>query len=520
LIRKGNTCFPSRRIGACVLTMRWICVVFVMLLLGAPRAWSQNEVAPDEPVTTPQLVQFRLERAAASIDQLRYTAALADLDEALRPAIAVPAQEDWGRYLRARALTGIGRQQDGETEVRTHFAKRPSAYNFKSLIALLTLRKRWAAGAQAILDLPDTQFALANGAPSQYLLRILLGLSEEGQSALRERLLERLVRGGYTGPWGGKTDDQLRLEFIARLISAGQTAEAAKQTKYLETPSVLVALLTDKQYEPVWTTPEVAELTAKAMQSRVKLRAEALLYRGIKYGAEAVEAVRSFRAAGDPVKAVDTADRSLAIISARPGGRRFARQLLIEKAYALADLGRTSAASNLFDQLLRDFPEDPIAVRLAYARVLEASGEGAKALAVLDPLDPESLSIPARAVALQISACAQSTGADSTSAKEALAELQDMGLNAAPALLDALLCVKDDVGARTLVLGWLLRSDIRRGAVAALQLYAEPKSVLPALADRRRRLQALLSREDVQTALKPFGRTMGWSFQRATALSY
>jgi tetratricopeptide (TPR) repeat protein len=520
LIRKGNTCFPTRRIGACAITMRWICAIFVMSCVWALAARAQNEVAPDEPVTTPQLVQFRLERAAASIDQMRYTAALMDLDEALRPAVAEPAQEDWARYLRARALTGVGRHQDGETEVRTHFAKRPSAYNFKSVMAVLTLRKRWAAGAQAVLDLPETQFVLANGAPPQYLLRVLSGLTEEGQTALRERLLERLVLGAYTGPWGGKTDDHLRLEFIARLTAAGQIADAAKQTKYLETPSVLIALLADKKFEPLWSTPEVTELSAKALQARVKLRAEALRYRGIKYGPEAIEAVRAFRAAGEAAKAVDTADRSLPVISARPGGRRFARQLLIEKAYALADQGRASAASNLFDQLLRDYPEDPIAIRLAHARVLEAAGEGGKALAVLDPLDPESLSVPARAVALQISVCAQSTGADSTTAKDALAELRDMGLNAAPALLDAFLCVKDDEGARTLVLAWLLRSDIRQGAVAALQLYAEPKTVLPALADRRRRLQALLSRDDVQTALKPYGRTMGWSFQRATALSY
>lgn len=490
------------------------------LVLWAPWAAAQQDVAPDEPPVTPALVQFRLERAAASIDQMRFTAALADLDDALKTQAAEPLQEDWARYLRGRALTGVGRGNDGEAEVRGHFARRPSAYNFKSVFTVLAIRKKWAAAAGSVLELPDSLFGNVNGAPVSAVARVLMGLSEAGQTELRDRLLDRLVSAGYTGPFGGKTDDAIRLDYIRRLVAKGQIAEAAAQTKFIETPSVVVSLLTDRTMEPLWEQPEIKALTAKDMQTRVRARANALAARGLKHGGEVLEATRAFRAAGEPDKAADVATKGVAAVGQKPNGRRFVRLISIERAYALADQGRLSAAEAAFEQLLRDFPEDPVAIRLAYARVLEAGGQGAKALSVLEPLDPDGLSTPARAVALQVTVCALSGGPDTPQLRDARLELQDLGLDAAPAQLDALLCAKDDEGARNLLLAWLLRSDIRQGAVAALQLYAEPKSVLPVLSDRRRRLQALIAREDMQSALKPHGRTLGWAFQRATALSY
>jgi tetratricopeptide (TPR) repeat protein len=335
---------------------------------------------------------------------------------------------------------------------------------------------------------------------------------------MRDRLLERLISAGYSGPYGGKTDDGIRLDHVRRLLEKGLTAEAAAQTKFLETPSVMVALLTDRTFEPVWDLPDVKALTPSQMQARVKARAGALAARGLRHGGEVLEAVRAFRAAGEPARAVETADRGISAIASKPHARRYSRLISIERAYALADQGRSSAAENAFDQLLRDYPEDPVAIRLAYARVLESGGQGGQALAVIEPLDPDGLSSPARAVALQVTVCA--LGGENALARDARLELEDMGMDSAPALLDALLCAKDDDSARKLVLGWLLRSDIRQGAVAALQLYAEPRNVPPALADRRRRLQALIARDDVQAALKPHGRTLGWAFQRATALSY
>lgn len=497
-----------RVVGLCVLALAW-----------ASFAAAQQEVAPDETPSTPALVQFRLERAAASIDQMRFTAALQDLDEALKTQAAEPLQEDWARYLRGRALSGMGRANDGEAEVRGHFARRPTPYNFKSMFTILALRKKWGAAAGSVLELPDSLFGNVNGAPVNTMLRVSMGLSEAGQTELRDRLLERLVAGGYVGPFGGKTDDHLRLDYIRRLIASGKASDAAAQTKFVETPSVLVALLTTRAFEPLWELPEVKGLSAQEMQARVKARAAALSARGLRHGGEVLETVRAFRAAGEPAKAVDAADKGVAAIASKPNGRRYSRLILIERAYALADQGRGSAAGNAFEQLLRDFPEEPVPVRLAYARVLEAAGQGEKALAVLEPLDPDSLTSPARAVSLQITVCAHG-GGDNPMARDARLELEDMGMDAAPALLDALLCAKDDEAAQKLIMGWLLRSDIREGAVAALQLYAEPKSVLPVLSDRRRRLQALIAREDVQAALKPHGRTLGWAFQRATALSY
>jgi tetratricopeptide (TPR) repeat protein len=494
--------------------------IVVLALAWASVAAAQQEVAPDEPPVTPALVQFRLERAAASIDQMRFTAAMMDLDDALKGLAAEPLQEDWARYLRGRALSGMGRGNDGEAEVRAHFSRRPTPYNFKSVFTILALRKKWAAAAGSVIELPDSLFANVNGAPVNAMSRVLLGLREAGQTELHDRLLERLVTAGYTGPFGGKTDDAIRLDYIHRLLTTARTADAAAQTKFIETPSVMVELLTGRTYEALWETPELKALTAKDMQARVRARAQALTARGVKHGGEVLEAMRAYRAAGEPARALDTADKGIAAIATKPNARRFSRLILIEKAYALADLGRSSAAENAFDQLLRDFPEDPVAIRLAYARVLEAAGNGVKAMSVLEPLDPDGLSSPARAISLQISVCAQSGAPDNPMARDARLELEDMGLDAAPSLLDALLCAKDDEAARKLVLGWLLRSDIRDGAIAALQLYAEPKGMGAALSDRRRRLQALIAREDIQAALKPHGRTLGWAFQRATALSY
>jgi tetratricopeptide (TPR) repeat protein len=495
----------------------WLTLAAAML--WAAFALAQQEVAPDDAVTSPVIAQARMERAAASIDQGRFRDALADTDAALGYTGLSATQEDWARYLRARALWGVGRGADAETEVRKHYTAKPSAYALRSLVTILALRERWAAAAQAILDLPAGTFAHANAVSVPILDAIVAALSRT-EGALRGRLLARLAGEGYVGPHGGKLDDRLRLQFVSQLLAEGKTEDAAKQTRFLETPSVFVALLTDRAYEKLWTAPDVAALTPQEMQLRVRARAAALINRGVRHGAEALEAVRALRASGEPLRAAATAERSVEQILSRPEGRRYARIILIERAYALADLGQAGAAAAAFDAILGQYPDDPISSRLAYARVMEAAGRPAKALTVLEPLDPEGLTPAARAVALQITACAQQALGQPKAVAEARQELAELGLNAAPAALEAALCAGDDEGAKALVLNWLGRADLRRGAVAALQLYAEPQTVLSVLFERRRRLQALIARQDVQAAIAPHGRTIGWSFQRATAVSY
>ncbi|HAH11183.1 MAG TPA: hypothetical protein DCL48_13880 [Alphaproteobacteria bacterium] len=500
--------------------MVWGRIVAAVWLLCAGLAGAQQEVAPDPPLTSRALVQARLERAAATIDQARGQGALGDLDAVLKSEYLTPDLSDWAHHLRARALVSAGRGSEAEALARQRYAGAASGYNFKSLISILALRQRWAAGAQVMLDVPKARISDLNAVALPVVETILNGLERAGDKPLYAKVLAKLTSEGYQGLYGGKTDDTLRLRHIAVLTGAGQLPQAVQEAKFLETPAAFVALLADRRFEPLWALPEIAALTPQLMQERVRARADALVARGISHGGEALEAVRGLRAAGDPLKAAQVAADAVGPVRRRQGGARYAKAILLERAYAFADLGRVKDAAAVFDVILKQFPEEPIAVKLASARVLEGAGQAKAALAVLETLDMEGLSAPAQAVALAVTACAQAVLGQKELAAEARDELAALGLNAAPAALEAALCARDDAGARALVLAWLSKPELRGAAVAALQLYEEPRTVLPAQLDRRRRLRALIASADVQAAVFPHGRTMAWSFQRATAVSY
>jgi tetratricopeptide (TPR) repeat protein len=494
--------------------------MLILLSASALARPGEQDVAPDEPVASAALAQARLERGAAAIDQGRFADAARDIGAAISSGLMTPEQSDWASYLRARAMLGQGAKGDAVNEAKRYFRTRNNPYAFRSLISILTQAERWDEAARSILELPPDKFVFVQEMPHATAESILDGLARGGEARLRGQLLATLVTFGYVGPYGGKPPDNLRFDYVTILTGEGRFDDAARQVPYFESPSVFVSLLTDKRFLPLWESLQVKSLTPEHMTMRTRMRAVALVNRGIRHGGEALEAMRNFRAIGEAQRAVALSDTLFASPAFAAATRRFGRVILIEKAYALADLGQAGLASSVFARVLHQYPEEPVVTRLAHARVLEGAGEARRALDIIAPLEPRGLSEPARAVALQVTACAAAALQQSVLVRDALEGLETIGLNAAPAQLEARICAGDESGARKLIFEWLGRSDLRASAIAALQLYAEPRGVLPVILERRRRLRSLIAREDIQAALKPYGRTIGWAYQRATSVGF
>lgn len=500
----------------------WVGIVFILSLnlVWAKPAPGRNVVAPDDPVTTRELAMARLDRAAAAIDQGRHGDALSDIQQAIVSGRLSAEESDWGSYLRARALSGLGRPEDAAAEARARFTQRNNPYAFRSLVAVHMLNTDPEAAAREFLELPAGSGArLTSLVNVQTVTAIAEGLRSRDAS-LRRTFLGWLIAQPYTGPASSKIDDALRFMHLTGLLGEGDIARASAQAIALETPSMFVALLTDKSYEALWADPAVLTMTPQTMLERVRARAFAMSAHGLKRGGDALEAARAFRAVGDPVRAIDVLNSALTTPRLKAELGRQSRVLMIEKAYAFADLSKIAEARAVFIALLDQFADEPVLTRLAYARVMEAAGQTNTALEIMRPLDTAQLPSAARAIGLMITVCASSAAGRTVEAKDALTRLQELDLNAAPSLLEAHLCLADDRSAISLIRRWLESETHRRNAIPALQLYGEPPSIPPRLSDRRRRLHSIIASGDVQDALKPHGRTLGWAFTRAHALSY
>src|SRR6185295_4057090 len=162
------------------------------------------------------------------------------------------------------ALAGLGKLDEAEDTVRERYRANSNAYTWASLVAILATCGRFEEAASAILDLDEESLFLANRLKPSIIESIAAGL--EGKAiSLRDKLVMRLVDGGYTGPTSHRTPDLLRLRYIGSLLRQRRIEDAARQTESLESPSILSIMLTDKSFEPLWTQPAVRALMTPAM---------------------------------------------------------------------------------------------------------------------------------------------------------------------------------------------------------------------------------------------------------------
>ena len=452
----------------------------------------------------------RLEQAAGAIDDGRYAGALELVLAALKATLS-PSDADWAAYLKARALVGLGKGDEGEATVRERYAANANGYTWASLVAIQTTRGRFGAAAQAILDLKEEEFILVNRLRPALMDSIVGGL-DSSQTALRDQLVTRLVEGRYAGPSSQHVPDTLRLRYINLLLRQHRIEDAARQTDGLEAPAILSILLTDKSFEPIWDHPSVkALLLPGALVARVERGVQVRLEQPTLSSSDWLDLMRALRVIGRADEAVRLGIH--AVDQAREEKRPAGPALRLEIANAYADLGQAWAARRTAKALMSEEPTLSPALRVSIAQILEQTGDDDGALLLLATLEGEAKT-PA---VWRTTACAAHDLGRIQKRDAALAAL-DAQAEAAPAeLFDALLCSgqKDKAAA---VLGRMFeRPELRTAAILTAQLYADPANPVADQSDMRYRMKALVATAAVQEAIKPYARSMALPFTIANA---
>ena len=159
----------------------------------------------------------QLDQAATAIDEARYQDAIQLLNQ---PAgtLASDADRDWGSYLKARALVGLGHGEAAESAVRERYRSKPSAYAWASIVSILTAQGRYDAAAAEILKLEEETFVFVNRLRPRTIDDIVTALEHSGANTTRDQLITRLVADKYTGPTATRVPDSLRLRYIGLLL--------------------------------------------------------------------------------------------------------------------------------------------------------------------------------------------------------------------------------------------------------------------------------------------------------------
>lgn len=453
----------------------------------------------------------RLERAAGAIDDGRFDDALKLVSEAFdaRPLKADDA--DWASYLRARALAGLGRLDAAEATVRERHRNNSNGYTWASLIAILAVCERYEEAAGAILELDEESLFLANRLRPGIIESIASGLDGKA-NALRDKLVMRLVDGGYTGPSAQRVPDLLRLRYVGLLLRQRRVEEAAHQTELLETPTILSVLLTDKAYEALWDHPTVRAMMAPEMLvARVERGVQARLEMDTLSSSDWLDVMRALRIIGRADEAVRLGLHALE--QARQEQRPAGRALRLEVASAYADLGQAWAARRNAKELMREEATAPVSLRIAVAKIFEETGDDEGALLLLSTLG-EAAQAPE---ALRTAACAAHDLGRFERRDAALAALSSFAKTAPAEVLDAYVCTGERAKAEALLTGMLAKPELRGQAILTAQLYADPTKAVSDQHDMRYRMKALAASAAVQGAIKPYGRTIALPFTIANA---
>ncbi len=483
-----------------------------ILLAAAVSVAAPAQVASAQPkakIVAPA-TDARLEQAAGAIDDGRYAVALELVGQALKDGGLTSGDGDWAAYLKARALVGLGRGDDGETTVRERLAANKNGYTWASLVAIQTTRGRYQPAAQAILDLEEEEFILVNRLRPALIESIVGGLGE--QAALRDQLIMRLVEGRYAGPASQHVPDTLRLRYINLLLRQHRIEDAARQTDGLEAPAILSIVLTDKSFEALWEHPSVKALMLPgALVARVERGVQVRLEQPSLSSSDWLELMRALRVIGRADEAVRLGLH--AVDQAREEKRPAGPALRLEIANAYADLGQAWAARRTAKALMSEEASLPLSLRVSIAQILEQTGDDDGALLLLATLEGEAKT----SAVLKTTVCAAHDLGRTAKRDAALAALEAAGDAAPGDVFDAMVCSgqKDKAAA---VLGKMFeRPDLRTNAILTAQLYADPVNPVADQSDMRYRMKALVATAAVQDAIKPYARSIALPFTIANA---
>jgi tetratricopeptide (TPR) repeat protein len=511
-VQRSKFCYPPRR-GKTVLSGFWI-----ILTAAMATATSGPQVAvatPQAKAAAPSTAGARLEHAASAIDDGRFDDALRFVSDAQTGGLLVKGDADWAVYLKARALVGLGRADGAEATARERYRDNANGYTWASLVAILAASGRYEQAASEIMELKEESLIFANRLKPNLIDGVVEALGGDAKtSALRDRLIVRLVEGRYTGPSAQRVPDLLRLRYINLLLRQRRVEDAARQTEGLESPAILSWLLTDKAFEPLWEHATLRALWAPgALIARVERGVQARLEAQTLTSSDWLDLMRALRTIGKADEAVRLGLHALE--QARKENRAAGPAVRLEIASAYVDLGQAWAARRTARELLREEKTAPASLRVQIAEIMEASGDDDGALLLLGSLGPAG-DAP---LALKATACAAHDLDRSTKRDEALAKLEAMSEAAPAAVLDAYVCTGQKDKAAVVLAAMLNRSDMRSAAILAAQLYADPLAPATDQSDMRYRMTALVASAAVQEAIKPYARTMALPFMMANARS-
>jgi len=489
----------------------WLILASALAAAPAPQV---GVAAPQSQTQTPAAVAksgSTLERAAAFIDDGRFAAALALVETGANAPKLSNDDADWAAYLKARALVGLGKGDDAEATVLARYKENPNAYTWASLVGILAARGRYEQAAAAILDLEEESFILVNRLRAPIVDGIVAALDAGGHGALRDKVIVRLVEGGYTGP-SHRVPDTLRLRYVNLLLREGRLETAAKQTQWLETPAVLSLLLTDRAFEPLWSQPSIqALLRPEALVARVDRGVQAQLELTTLSSSDWLDVMRALRVIGRADEAVRLGLHALT--QARKEKRPAGSPLRLEVARAYADLGDAALARRTAREILREEPNAGASLRIAIAQILEITGDDEGALLMVGTLGDAARS----SQALKTTACAAHDLGRVERRDEALKVLSAMSETAPVDLFDAYVCSGERTKAGDILAAMFKKPELRTTAVLTAQLYADPARPVSDQNDLRYRMKALVASTQVQDAIKPYARSIGLPFTIANA---
>lgn len=505
----------AKRFGGTARVKGIITIMAFLAGLVLQGAVSNAIAAPATQATKPVLpsasFDARLQKAAAAIDDGQFEQALGFVKQAEESGSLAEREADWAAYLKARALAATGKADEAQKVIRERQRAYPNAYNWASLVSVLSSCGLHEEAAKAILDLDDSSFLLTNRL--RYgLVESILNALEASKSPLRDPLVSRLVEGRYMGPSSLHIPDTIRLRYIALLLRQNRIEGAVRETQSVESPVVLSILLADKAFAPLWSYPSVRKLMAPgALAARVDRGIQARLEQPHLSSSDWLDLMRTLRIVGKPDEAVRLGLN--AIEQARSDKRATSVALRLEVANAYADMGEAWAARRSAKEMLKEQALLPVSLRLDIANLLELTGDDEGALLMIGTMQ----GVEAQSRAQKIIVCAAHDLGRNERRDEAMAQLE-ASTDASPIdLMDALVCIGQRDKAGKVLVSMLDNPQLRSTAILTAQLYEDRSKAGSDLNDLRYRLRALVATEAVQEGLKPHARTMGLPFTFATA---
>jgi len=310
---------------------------------------------------SPPVLHAGLEHAATAIDEGRYDDALALV--AAADTLSLEQQDgDWAAYLRARILVATGKTDEALSVIRARQRLYPNAYNWASVVSILSTCGKHDDAARLILGLDDKSFLLANRL-RRGLMEGILNALEASNSPQRDPLVTRLVEGRYTGPSGAHVPDTIRLRYVSVLLRQNRPEAAARETLALESPVPLSLLLADNTFSPLWSYPAVRQLLKPgALVARVDRGIQARLEQPHLHSSDWLEMMRALRMIGRPDEAVRLGLG--AIDKARDGQTSASAALRLEVGHAYADMGEAWAARRTVKELQKERLTLPASLRI------------------------------------------------------------------------------------------------------------------------------------------------------------